>query len=102
GGSYYVEALTTAIEEKALRYLEVIERMGGASQAIAFMQEEVHRAAYEHQLAVESGDRIVVGVNAYQEDSGPLEIEQPNYSEFEAAQRERLVLHRQQRDARVV
>ncbi|HEX6926459.1 MAG TPA: methylmalonyl-CoA mutase family protein [Longimicrobiaceae bacterium] len=102
GGSYYVEALTTAIEEKAVRYLEAIEKLGGASHAIAYMQEEVHRAAYEHQLAVESGDRIVVGVNAYQEDSGPAEIEQPDYSAFEAAQRERLALHRQQRDARLV
>jgi methylmalonyl-CoA mutase, N-terminal domain len=45
-GSYYVESLTTALEEKARAYLERIDEMGGASEAIAFMQEEIHRAAY--------------------------------------------------------
>jgi methylmalonyl-CoA mutase, N-terminal domain len=65
GGSYYVEALTTAVEEAAARYLEAIGEMGGAARAIEYMQEEVHRAAYEHQLAVEAGERVVVGVNRW-------------------------------------
>src|SRR5690606_33173985 len=42
GGSYFVESLTSALEEKAVRYLEAIEELGGAAQAIGFMQEEVH------------------------------------------------------------
>ena len=45
--------------------MPAIERMGGASKAIAYMQEEVHRAAYEHQLAVEHGERVIVGVNRF-------------------------------------
>jgi methylmalonyl-CoA mutase, N-terminal domain len=66
-GSYYVEALTDAIEARARDYLARIEEEGGAARAIDFMKEEIHRAAYRHQLEVEGGTRIVVGVNAFAE-----------------------------------
>jgi methylmalonyl-CoA mutase, N-terminal domain len=89
-GSYYVEALTTALEEKAREYLERIDEMGGASAAIAFMQEEIHRAAYEHQVAVERGDRVIVGVNRFQGAEEPLELAQPDFSALERSQREAL------------
>jgi methylmalonyl-CoA mutase, N-terminal domain len=62
--------------------------MGGASEAIAFMQEEIHRAAYEHQLAVEHGDRVIVGVNRFRGAEEPLELAQPDFSALERAQRE--------------
>src|SRR5690348_17771028 len=52
-GSYYVESLTTAVEEKAREYLDKIEEMGGAAEAIFYMQEEIHRAAYQHQISIE-------------------------------------------------
>ncbi|HEX5724694.1 MAG TPA: methylmalonyl-CoA mutase family protein, partial [Longimicrobiaceae bacterium] len=90
-GSFFVEALTTALEEKARGYLEKIEEMGGAAEAIGFMQEEIHRAAYEHQLAVEAGERVIVGVNRFQaEEEEPVELGQPDFSALEAAQRAQL------------
>jgi len=70
GGSYYVEALTNQIEEKAKEYLKKIDDMGGAVQAVeqGYMQEEIHRAAYETQKAIEKNEDIVVGVNAFRID----------------------------------
>ena len=102
GGSYYVEALTDALEEKVREYLARIDEMGGSSQAIGFMQEEVRRAAYEHQLAVESGQRVVVGVNRYTKPEPPPEIAQPDFGRLEADQRSRLAALRADRDGGAV
>jgi len=98
GGSYYVEALTSAVEEKAVAYLEKIEEMGGAAQAISFMQEEIHRAAYRHQLAVEGGERVIVGVNRFVEEGERVELAQPDYRALEGSQKERLAAFRAARD----
>jgi methylmalonyl-CoA mutase, N-terminal domain len=98
-GSYYVEALTTGLEAAAREYIAKVDAMGGAARAIPFFQEEIQRAAYQHQLAVESGDRTIVGVNAYREDEGPLHIAQPDYSALEAAQREKLAAIKAARSA---
>ncbi len=99
-GSYYVESLTASLEEKVVQYIEAIEELGGAARAIEYMQEEVHRAAYEHQIAVESGDRVVVGVNRYAvEEGSPLEIPEPEYSALERQQRQQLAQHRTSRSA---
>ncbi len=102
GGSYYVEALTDALEEKAREYLRKVDEMGGASRAIPFFQEEIHRAAYAHQLAVESGEKVIVGVNAFKVDGGAEAIEQPDYSALEAAQKAKLEAFRRKRDAAAV
>jgi methylmalonyl-CoA mutase N-terminal domain/subunit len=66
-GSYAVEALTDAIERGAREYIERIDGMGGAVAAIekGFPQKEIEDSAYRHQMAVESKERIVVGVNAF-------------------------------------
>ena len=98
GGSYYIESLTNALEAEARAYLDRVEELGGAAQAIAFFQEEIHAAAYRHQLDVESGDRQVVGVNTLQRDEPPPEIPRPDYSSLEAAQKARLVDLRSRRD----
>ncbi|MEN8375460.1 MAG: methylmalonyl-CoA mutase family protein [Gemmatimonadota bacterium] len=98
GGSYYVEALTTEIERRARAYLSRVEELGGAARAIGFFQQEIERAAYEHQLAVESGERVVVGVNAFQEEATPPRIEAPDFAELERRQRERLAELRADRD----
>ncbi|SFX04238.1 methylmalonyl-CoA mutase [Thermoactinomyces sp. DSM 45891] len=68
GGSYYVEALTDAMEDEANRYLEKIEQLGGAVSAVeqGFMQREIHRVALETQRNIENGMEIVVGMNQYQ------------------------------------
>jgi methylmalonyl-CoA mutase N-terminal domain/subunit len=69
-GSYAVENLTSAIEDGALAYLARIDELGGMVRAIelGFPQREIERRAYEHQRAVERGERIVVGVNAFVDD----------------------------------
>jgi methylmalonyl-CoA mutase, N-terminal domain len=69
GGSYAVEALTDAVEREARRLLEGVEARGGALRAIeqGEIQREIQEAAYRHQRLVESGERVVVGVNRFQE-----------------------------------
>jgi methylmalonyl-CoA mutase N-terminal domain/subunit len=89
-GSFYVESLTAAVEEKACEYLEKIEEMGGAAEAIAYMQEEIHRAAYEHQIQVEEGERVIVGVNKFQSEEEPVDLGQPDFSALAANQRAQL------------
>jgi methylmalonyl-CoA mutase N-terminal domain/subunit len=90
GGSHYVEALTDEVERRAREYLEHIDELGGAARAIEYMQEEIHRAAYAFQMAVESGERKVVGVNEQVEEEGSARIGQPDYSRLETGQQERL------------
>lgn len=77
-GSYFVEKLTSDIEEEAWDYLDRIEEQGGAVKAIelGFVQREIEESSYRYQQAVENGDRIVVGVNKYCDDAGEeIELE---------------------------
>jgi methylmalonyl-CoA mutase, N-terminal domain len=97
-GSYYVEALTDAIEEKARGYLERIEEAGGAAEGIGFMQEEIHRASYAFQMEVESGERVIVGVNRFRSDDAAPVLTQPDFSALEGSQREKLSAVRNRRD----
>ncbi len=66
-GSYFLETLTCAVEEKAWAYLEKIEAMGGMFKAIeaGFIQREIQESAYKYQKQIESKDRIIVGLNEY-------------------------------------
>ncbi|HXX88437.1 MAG TPA: methylmalonyl-CoA mutase family protein [Candidatus Acidoferrum sp.] len=66
-GSYYIEYLTKEIEEKAEKYIEQIDAMGGAVAAIekGFIQREITDSAYRHQKEVEAKKRVVVGVNQF-------------------------------------
>ncbi|MXY94894.1 MAG: methylmalonyl-CoA mutase [Caldilineaceae bacterium SB0664_bin_27] len=68
GGSYYIEWLTDEIESRACEYIERIDELGGAMQAVAdgFIQREIQESAYASLRAVESGAQTVVGVNRYQ------------------------------------
>jgi len=67
GGSYFVEALTTRMEEEALKYIVKIDELGGIVQAIelGYPQQEIANAAYAYQKQLERRERIVVGVNKY-------------------------------------
>jgi methylmalonyl-CoA mutase N-terminal domain/subunit len=69
-GSYYVESLTNELEAAAWAYLDEIESMGGTLAAIerGFQQREIQEAAYRVQLAIDSGDQVVVGVNRFTDD----------------------------------
>lgn len=66
-GSYYLESLTDEIESRAWNYISYIDKLGGAVSAIeqGYMQKEIHKAAYDTQLAIERGDQVVVGVNKF-------------------------------------
>ena len=63
GGAYFIEWLTNHIESQIFEYLEKIDRMGGALEAIkrGYIQQEIARSAYEYQKAVDSGEQVVVG-----------------------------------------
>jgi methylmalonyl-CoA mutase N-terminal domain/subunit len=73
GGSWAIESLTTEIETRATAYLARVAELGGMLRAIeqGYPQREIERRAYEHQRAVERGDRIVVGVNRFVADREP-------------------------------
>lgn len=74
GGSYYVEALTNAIEEEVMQYIKKIDEMGGAVEAIdkGYIQKEIQDSAYAWQMAVESGERTIVGVNKFTMEEPPV------------------------------
>ncbi|HID94417.1 MAG TPA: methylmalonyl-CoA mutase, partial [bacterium (Candidatus Stahlbacteria)] len=76
GGSYYVEALTDKMEEKAYEYFDKIEAFGGVIPAIekGFFQREIANAAYRYQKQIEEKEKIIVGVNEFVEEQEP-EIE---------------------------
>ena len=85
GGSYFIEATTTEIEERSDAYLDKIEGMGGAVAAIeaGFYQDEIHEAAFKIQQGIESGDRIVVGVNRFEDPEGDaVEIQRIDEAEM--------------------
>jgi methylmalonyl-CoA mutase N-terminal domain/subunit len=99
-GSYVIEAMTNRIEDEAMDYIKTIDEFGGAVSAIeqGFIQREIQESAYAYQQAVESGERIVVGVNKFQvadEQAPELLKVKP---EVEARQKAKLENLRQQRD----
>jgi len=75
-GSYYVEALTDAVEQGAFEYIDKIDGMGGAVAAIeaGFMQDEIEAAAYAFAKGVDDGEKIIVGVNKFVD----AEMEEPD------------------------
>jgi methylmalonyl-CoA mutase N-terminal domain/subunit len=69
GGAYFIEALTDELEARAWELIERIDELGGAVAAIeqGFVQGEIEQAAFVHQQEVESGERVIVGVNHFAE-----------------------------------
>lgn len=67
-GSYYVEALTNEVESEAWKLIHKIDALGGSVSAIeqGFIQEEIARSAYQYQRNIETGEKIIVGVNKFQ------------------------------------
>ncbi|MBC7651990.1 MAG: methylmalonyl-CoA mutase [Deinococcales bacterium] len=66
-GSYFIENLTAEVEEKAVALIAKIDVLGGSVAAIeqGFMQDEIARSAYDYQKGIESGEKIIVGVNKF-------------------------------------
>jgi methylmalonyl-CoA mutase N-terminal domain/subunit len=89
GGAYYIEWLTDQIEERAWKYIDEIERMGGMLRAVklGYPQREIARAAYEWQLKVERGEVPIVGVNIFVEP----EVPKVKILKVDPAARERVV-----------
>lgn len=69
-GSYFVESLTHEVEEAAWKLIEKIDAMGGSVSAIeqGFIQNEIAKSAYEYQRNIETGEKIIVGVNKFEVD----------------------------------
>jgi methylmalonyl-CoA mutase, N-terminal domain len=101
GGSWFVESLTDELERAAGAYLEEIEAMGGAIAAIeaGYQQRAIQDAAYRVQREIESGERVVVGVNRFQDDAGASPALQRIDPRREQEQVERVRRLRAERDA---
>ena len=75
-GSYFVEALTRQVEEQAWEYIRKIDDMGGMVAAIerGYPQSEIADSAYKYQKQIDSGDKVIVGVNKYATEHPPITI----------------------------
>jgi methylmalonyl-CoA mutase, N-terminal domain len=101
GGAYFIEALTDELEERARELIERVDDLGGAVAAIeqGFVQAEIEASAFRYQTEVESGTRVVVGVNAFRDGHDEaVELLQVD-PETERRQRERTATVRSERDA---
>lgn len=103
-GSYFVESLTNEIEKKAREIMDQVDAMGGSVESIenGYMQEQIAKSAYAYQRAIESGEKIIVGVNKFT-------IDQPDHipvfkvdSSIQKAQIEKLTAFKKDRDQEVV
>jgi methylmalonyl-CoA mutase, N-terminal domain len=104
GGSYFVEALTNEIEERAVWMMDKVEGMGGSVAAIeaGWVQDEIAESAFRIQQAVESGERVIVGVNQFEtQDEEPVELQTIDEAEV-AAQTDRVRALRAARDGGAV
>jgi methylmalonyl-CoA mutase N-terminal domain/subunit len=103
-GSYFIERLTDEVEARVRELIAEVDELGGAVAAIerGFQKEQIERSAYEHLRAVESGDKVVVGVNRWNEgEEEPVSLLQLDPAIAEA-QAKLLAEVRAQRDARAV
>jgi methylmalonyl-CoA mutase N-terminal domain/subunit len=100
GGSFYIESLTAELERQAQELIDRVDELGGAVAAIeqGFVQAEIEASAFRYQAEVESGERVVVGVNRYYEDEAErVELLHVD-PESERRQRERTARVRSERD----
>lgn len=99
-GSYYVEAMTAAIEQKALELMATIDEMGGSVKAIedGFMQQEIAASAYEYQKRIESGEQVIVGMNKFRvEDEAAIPVMKIDET-IRTVQSERITLLKEKRN----
>ena len=105
GGSFFVERLTDELEEEAMEILDKIADKGGMVQAVTegWVQKQIQDASYAYKKEIEDGERLVVGVNAFEveEDELPIEILKIDPS-HEERQKHNLAQVRQRRDDKKV
>jgi methylmalonyl-CoA mutase, N-terminal domain len=101
GGSYFIEALTDELEARAWELIGRVDEQGGAVAAVesGFVQDEIEQAAFAWQQQVESGERTIVGVNEFVEDSDERVELQRIDPEAERRQLERTARVRAERNA---
>jgi len=105
GGSYFVEALTDEMERQAESYFAQIAEYGGVVEAIeaGFFQREIADASYRYQRSIESKDRIIVGVNAFEKDEDHSDIDLLRVAQETEPEQVRAVQRvRERRDANAV
>jgi methylmalonyl-CoA mutase N-terminal domain/subunit len=101
GGAWFIEAMTDELEEGARELIERVDELGGAVAAVdqGFVQREIEEAAFAYAQQVESGERVIVGVNKYEEhEPEPIELHRLD-PEAERRQLERTARVRSERDA---
>ena len=103
GGSYFVEKLTLDMEAAANEYIRRIDDMGGMIPAIeaGFPQTEIAAASYRYQREVESGERVIVGVNRFQSDDQPIELLQIDETSGDIRRRKLAALRERRDNGRV-
>ncbi len=104
-GSYFVEALTNEMEEKAWEYIHKIDELGGMVAAIekGFPQLEISDAAYKFQRQIDAGEKVMIGVNKYNVENEEVDIPLVEIDEtVEKEQLERLAAVKRNRDSKRV
>src|SRR3954469_13096944 len=101
-GSYFIEALTDEIEQRAGKLIERIDGMGGSVNAIRFMIDEIDESAWGYAERYRTGQDVVVGVNRYEEDDVEVEETLRVDPESEKAQVQRLKAFKENRDQQTV
>jgi methylmalonyl-CoA mutase, N-terminal domain len=103
-GSYFVESLTDAVEQRAWEYIEKIDALGGAVAAIeaGYQMDEIEQAAYEYTKSVDDGERVIVGVNRFVVEGDPEPEVFPIDPELQRRQIERVRRYREDRDQALV
>ena len=104
GGSWFIEQMTDALEREALELIDRIEAMGGVIECIdnGFIAARIEESAYQYQREVESGERVIVGLNRYQvEDQEEIPVQKID-PRVEEEQVERLARVRASRDGNAV
>ena len=91
-GSYYLESMTTKIEQSAMNYINKIDQLGGSPKAIekGFIQREIQNSAYQYQKDIEEKKRIIVGLNQFQSEEEPMKDLLKVNPEIEKRQTEKL------------
>ncbi len=103
-GSFYVESLTKSIEDAALEYIEKIDELGGAPEAIeqGYIQKEIMDSSYNYQKELEKEERIVVGMNKFQVEEKPVEGLLKVDPRVEQLQRDKISTTKDNRDENAV
>ncbi len=103
-GSYFIEALTDELEAAAQKYIDKIDAMGGSVKAIEqnYIQQEIANSAYQYQNEIESGERVIVGVNRFEEKEEPLSNVFRVDDAIRKQQTERITALKAERDNRAV